>query len=94
MDYKSKRWLAKRDKILRRDKFTCQYYKRYGKRKDATMVHHIYPVEQYPEFMWCDWNLISLSNKAHEKLHDRKTGKLTEEGENLKRKTIPPPKLK
>lgn len=90
MDYKSKRWMAKRERVLRKAGYACQYYKRYGKRIDATMVHHIYPVDEYPEYQWCDWNLIALSNKAHEMMHDRRTGKLTAEGEALKRKVSPP----
>lgn len=88
--YKSKRWQLKREKILRRDKYMCQLSKRYGKRVDATMVHHIYPIEEYPEYKWCDWNLISLCESEHNKLHDRVTNKLTAAGEELKRRTIPP----
>lgn len=88
--YHEQRWKKKRIWILQRDKYICQYFKRYGKRIDATMVHHIYPVRQYPEYAWCDWNLISLSNKAHEMMHDKTTNKLTSKGDFLKRKTIPP----
>lgn len=88
--YHTTKWKKKRLRILKRDVYICQYFKRYGKRIDATMVHHIYPVKQYPEYAWCDWNLISLSNKAHEMMHDKITNNLTINGENLKRKTIPP----
>lgn len=90
MDYKSKRWLLKRERVLRAAGYKCQYYKRYGKRIDATMVHHIYPVDQYPEYQWEDWNLVALSNEAHEKMHDRRTGRLTKVGEDLKQKVSPP----
>jgi 5-methylcytosine-specific restriction endonuclease McrA len=48
-----------------------QECKRYGKRTDANMAHHIYPVEDYPEYDWCDWNLISLCNKCHNEMHSR-----------------------
>lgn len=89
--YKDRKWELKREKILKRDKYQCQYSKRYGKDIDADTVHHIYPVEDYPQYAFCDWNLISLSNSMHNKMHDRVTGKLTELGEELKRKTIPPP---
>lgn len=88
--YKNKRWEAKRSKILRRDKYLCQISKRYGKNVDANTVHHIYPVEEYPEYQYCDWNLISVSNEIHNKLHDRVTNSLTDMGEDLKRRTIPP----
>lgn len=90
-DYDCKRWELLRARILKRDGYMCQLSKRYGKRIDANTVHHIYPVEDYPEYMWCTWNLISLSSQMHNKLHDRNTNKLTELGEQLKRKTIPPP---
>lgn len=88
--YHSTRWKRKREKILRRDGYMCQLSLRYGKRIDADIVHHIYPVEDYPEYAFCDWNLISLSSSMHNKLHDRSTNKLTELGETLKNKTIPP----
>lgn len=89
--YESTRWRKKRIHILKRDGYICQHFKRYGKRIDADTAHHIYPVDEYPEYTWCDWNLISLSRKAHDMMHDRVTGKLTRLGEELKRKTIPPP---
>lgn len=88
--YEGTRWRKKRAYILKRDKYMCQLSKRYGKRVDATTVHHIYPLEDYPEYAYCNWNLISISNQAHETLHDRTNGKLTAAGEALKRKTIPP----
>lgn len=81
MDYKSKRWEDKSKRILRRDKYTCQYFKRYGKMVEANIVHHLIPVETHPEYAFCDWNLISLSAKAHNIMHDRDGHKLTAEGE-------------
>lgn len=90
MDYKSKRWLLKRRKILRRDKYLCQLSLRYGKRVEADTVHHIYPVMQYPQYEWCDWNLISLSHKAHNRLHNRIDNSLTAEGIALMERTTPP----
>lgn len=88
--YKKKRWKIKREHILKRDKYLCKLSLRYGKRVDATVVHHIYPADEYPEYFWCDWNLISVSETMHNKLHDRVTGKLTAMGEDLKRRTKPP----
>ena len=83
MEYKSKRWQSKREKILRRDKYLCRECARYGRNKDADMVHHIYPVEYYPEYQWCDWNLISLCNKCHNAMHDRDTHEITVKGKSL-----------
>lgn len=88
--YKTGRWKRKRASILRRDGYLCQYSLRYGKRVDADTVHHCWPLEDYPEYALCSWNLISMSNAMHNKMHDRTTNKLTELGEMLKNKTIPP----
>lgn len=75
--YKGKRWITKRAKILRRDEYMCQESKRYGKTVAATTVHHIYPLEYYPELALEDWNLISLCEKQHNAMHDRVTHELT-----------------
>jgi len=80
MNYKDKRWLRKREYILKRDGYNCQESKRYGKRVTATMVHHIYPADLYPELRYVDWNLISFSDNKHNGMHDRVTGEITELG--------------
>ena len=82
--YKSKAWLTKRSKILRRDEYLCQECKRYGKSVSATTVHHIIPL------IWClifnkalalaSNNLVSLCGKCHDRMHDRLTDKLTDIG--------------
>lgn len=89
MDYQSAKWKKKRLYILRKDGYLCQIAKRYGKTEEATVVHHIYPVEEYPQWQWADWNLISVSQAAHNRLENRKTGELTDLGLNLQRKTKP-----
>ena len=65
----------------------CQVSKRYGKFVEAQTVHHIFPVADYPEYQWEDWNLISVSQAVHNKLHDRNTDKLTALGEELRKRT-------
>lgn len=87
MNYSSAKWKRKRAKILRMDGYTDQLLKRYGRIQDATTVHHIYPAKDYPEYEWCDWNLISVSQGTHNKLENRITGELTELGMNLMRRT-------
>ena len=89
--YKSTKWLALRKQALKRDKFLCQMSLRYGKRKDAQMVHHIWPRDRYPQYQYCLWNLISLTNSEHDKLHDRVSNELTAAGESLRLRTPPPP---
>lgn len=88
MHYKDKRWEAKRKKALRRDSYTCQECKRYGRRTTAEHVHHIVPLE------WCIGtllafelrNLISLCKACHDSMHDRVNRELTEKGLNLLRR--------
>lgn len=89
MDYKSRRWIKKRAGILKLDGYQDQVAKRYGKRIEADTVHHIYPVELYPEYEWEQWNLISVSKQTHNRLHARDTHELTEEGAALMRRTKP-----
>lgn len=85
--YHSVRWLRLRAAILRRDQYRCQLSARYGRHVPANTVHHIFPLEDYPEFAFCRWNLISVSEEMHGKLHDRKTGQLTAEGRRLMERT-------
>ena len=89
-DYTSPRWRRLRERVLRKAGYRCQWAKRYGRREQATTAHHIWPAEDFPEFAWCEWNLIALSQASHNAMHDRSTGKLTEFGEQLRRRTIPP----
>ena len=85
--YHTGRWVRKREKILRRDKYQCQYAKLYGRLEEANTVHHIFPRQQYPQYAWDDWNLISVSAANHNKLENRASGELTEEGRALMEKT-------
>ena len=88
-NYYGNKWKKKRLRILRLDGYVDQIDKRYGRTEVAVVVHHIYPAEQYPEYAWQDWNLISVSLATHNKLEDRKTGELTKLGLDLQRRTTP-----
>ena len=83
MDYKSRRWRRLRERILKRDGYMCQESKRYGKMIEANTVHHIFPASRFPEDQWSEWNLVSLSTAAHNRMHIRDTDELTEEGMRL-----------
>lgn len=87
MDYKSKRWLRIREAILARDGYICQESKRFGKNVSANTVHHIFPADEFPQYAFAEWNLISLAAKVHDEMHDRNSGKLTQKGLDLQRRT-------
>lgn len=87
--YGSTRWKKKRQHILRLDGYKDVLAARYGRAEAATIVHHIYPAELYPEYAWCDWNLISVSMGTHNKLENRTSGELTEVGRGLMERTKP-----
>ena len=91
MDYKSGKWKRLRKRVLRRDKCLCRESARYGRTIEANTVHHVWPAEDYPEYAWCEWNLIALSAQAHNAMHDRDTNELTELGESWRRRIRPPP---
>ena len=85
--YADDKWKHKRLSVLKRDGYQDQVEKRYGKTCDATIVHHIFPLDEYPEYKLADWNLISVSMATHNRLHDRETDELTEMGVELLRRT-------
>lgn len=87
MDYKSKRWIRIRRAILARDGYMCQESKRFGKNVPANTVHHIFPADEFPQYAFAEWNLISLSAKVHDEMHDRNSNKLTQKGLDLQRRT-------
>lgn len=86
----NKRWRRLRERVLRRDRGMCRESLRYGRHVEADVVHHIWPAEDYPEYAYCEWNLISLSAEKHDAMHDRTTRKLTALGESWRKRTIPP----
>ena len=83
MDYQGNRWKKLRKKVLRMDEYKCQIDKQFGITTEAQTVHHIYPVSLFPQYQWCSWNLISVSNANHNRLENRKTGELTKLGKQL-----------
>ena len=91
MIYETAKWERVRKSILRRDGYMCQECKRYGKRREGNHVHHIFPVEHYPELAWEPKNMITLCQNCHNAMHDRDTHELSKKGEQLreriKRKT-------
>lgn len=87
--HKQPKWIRKRKVILRRDEYMCRHCRRYGKTTQATMVHHIYPVEDYPQLGLVNENLISLCNGCHEKMHNRLDDTLTSVGISWQERIAP-----
>lgn len=71
-DYNSAKWKRKAAHIKRRDGYRCRWCARYGKWVPAAVVHHIRPVEEYPELAYKDENLVSLCQACHNKAHPEK----------------------
>lgn len=78
--YKDTRWNHKRRAVLKRDCYRCRNCKRYGKTTEANTVHHVKPVESYPNLYLDSSNLISLCGTCHNRMHDRVTDELTDMG--------------
>lgn len=94
--YDNPRWKRIRQSALRRDGYMDREAKRFGKIKQAEVVHHIFPKDEFPEYAFSVWNLISLSRQTHNEMHDRDTDELTEKGRDLllrtaRRNNIPVP---
>lgn len=74
--YDCARWKHKRAAILRRDGYMCRNCRRYGRLTEATEVHHIKHVDEYPELAYVDDNLISLCHACHNAQHPEKAAAL------------------
>lgn len=81
--YKEPKWVRLRETALRRDKYTDQYLKRYGKNRQAEVVHHIFPVADFPEYQYELWNLISVTKSTHNSFHIRNSDDLSKKGKEL-----------
>lgn len=69
--YSDKKWERKRLRILKNDKYECQNCKRFYRTATAQVVHHIFFYEDYSELGLTNWNLVSLCNSCHNKMHNR-----------------------
>ena len=78
--YKTTKWATIRRSVLVRDKYLCQNCKANNKAVNATCVHHVFPLENYPEYKYEFWNLISLCDKCHDEMHNHFTGDLSKKG--------------
>lgn len=65
-------WRPKRLEILKRDNNECQECKKQGKYREATTVHHIKHLKDYPWLALTDSNLESVCDECHNILHPEK----------------------
>ena len=70
--YMGRKWKRKRMAVLRRDAYQCQDCRRYGRMRQATEVHHIKHLDEYPELAYESDNLISLCHACHNARHPEK----------------------
>lgn len=44
----------------------CQISNRYlGNEPLSTFFHHVLPKSRYPEYRWCEWNILVLHPEVH-----------------------------
>lgn len=84
--YGNNKWIVKRKKILKRDGYECQNCKRYFRSREAKVVHHIFFYEDFTELGLVNWNLVSLCDGCHNKMHNRLTGEATKLGKEYQDK--------
>lgn len=70
--YLTSMWRKKRISILARDHHECQRCRKKGRHSNATMVHHIKHLDEYPELALTDENLVSLCDECHLAEHPEK----------------------
>lgn len=72
--YKTQAWLKCRAVILKRDGYRCQSCKRRNPKipVPANTVHHIKPLDEYPELALDEDNLESICPSCHNKEHPEK----------------------
>lgn len=85
--YHNPKWLSLKQSVLAENKYMCQVCKQKNKMIPAEQVHHIFPIENYPEYKLQRWNLIPLCLPCHNAMHNRFTGELSKNGELLQRQT-------
>ena len=78
--YQCQAWRNKRKAILKRDNNECQVTKSIGQvSTDKLIVHHIKPLEYFPELSMDDSNLITVSHTNHNIIHGLKVAKFNDE---------------
>lgn len=78
--YQRQAWRNKRKEILKRDNNECQVSKSLGEVVTKKLiVHHIKPLEYFPELAMVDSNLITVSHQVHNIIHELNETKFDDE---------------
>jgi len=78
-------WQRVREAVLTRDNYLCQRCLKRRRLQPANTVHHIKPLDKYPELALVMDNLISLCSTCHNQIH---TGDAKEVSEKKRRARI------
>ena len=70
--YDSAKWKATRARVLKRDGYMCRECRKYGRMREAKIVHHIEHLDEHPEKAFDMNNLVSLCMACHDKAHPEK----------------------
>lgn len=86
---KDSRWKVFRNRILRRDRYSCRVCGKKAKEVGVLHVHHLYYIcdDGEPRAYWCypDNAVVTLCPECHTKEHDINSSGLYDEIQNLKR---------
>ena len=52
------------------------------------MVDHAIPREDFPELQWEPWNLVTLCNQCHDRMHLRVSNELSKAGIDLANRVL------
>ena len=89
--YRTKRYVAWRNKVFRRDRYTCQMCGQVG---GSMQAHHIAPKYKYPAKIFELANGITLCYSCHQKVHKEDMVKeLTRKFKKLARENKPKPRV-
>jgi 5-methylcytosine-specific restriction endonuclease McrA len=72
--YHRARYLAWREKVLRRAGYLCEECARYGRNTPATVAHHVKHADEYPELRYDLNNGRALCAACHNAAHPEKGG--------------------
>jgi len=70
--YSRSEWKELSKKILKRDNYQCQLCGAEHEQGNELVIHHWLPVSSFPELLDKEWNLITLCENCHRKIHKAK----------------------